>query len=906
MKHIFKGKDSIHFINSLVCSLALFMVSVTAYGQSIEVNSTNYKQTIDMIGGDMERSASAIQSAQNKDDILQWSFGDINFNVCRVQYDKNQELTEGNKNWSFYNKQVGTMQAIKAINPDIKFFATMRSDYDGYGDDNNMPDWIHTYSSKATNVEKYGVFLADYCEYMSQQGVAISILSTAKEWMWHVRAAEAKDIINTLYAELDERGIEKPVIIDQGFWSITAGLTYLKDVESLGTKDMYTGFCSHNYSNLGPEKWVEITEKAVALGKPMYDDETSTGSGSPTYGEERAMFKQIDEYIKKAERYKAGLSGEVYFEIWSRGINKETRSIYFPSSGEGRRLRGYYMMKQFSNNILNHTYVTSSVNDASKLYTITFRKDDKMVLWVINESNTEYTLPIKLDQSTITSEVSSHYWTNNTPIEGLTTSYTASGNTFISTIGEESMSCFIFNVTEDAVDVCNLPQTSIIEAECYSAMEGVTTETSTEGTDNVTSIENGDWLKFESVDLSEAVTQFSARVSTNTVGGNIELRTGSETGTLIGTLAITNTGGLQNWETVTANISELSGTQDLYVVFSGASGTLFNVNWFQLQAATPSVALHAETSNKTVDLTWTAQNMEPVTQNIYRNAYFSETGKTLIAENVTGTTYSDTSVNNGETYFYWIELIDASSNLIKSNTVEAKPSIPNLALASNGSIATQSSTAYNGPPELAIDGNTDGTFGNGSVSHTENGTAGSNTLKWWQVDLQANYNIETINIYNRTGSNYGERLNNFTVEVKDANGDVKFSRLYTDYPNPLLTIETGGVIGRVVKISKTSDNGITLAEVEVYGEDASLSNTNFEKLNVEVYPNPVSNNLTVLMPNSKFSQYTIFDISGRVNKQGVITNDIQKLNIDLRDLSKGMYLIYLKGLDSRTLKLVKN
>ncbi|MEP3837779.1 MAG: carbohydrate-binding protein, partial [Algibacter sp.] len=880
MKLIIKGKESIYFINSLICNMVLFMVSVTAFSQSIEINSTNYRQTIDMIGGDMERSASAVQSAQNKGDILQWSFGDINFNVCRVQYDKNQELTEGNKNWSFYNKQVATMQAIKAINPDIKFFATMRSDYDGYGDDNNMPDWIHTYSSKATNVEKYGVFLADYCEYMSQQGVAISMLSTAKEWMWHVRASEAKDIINTLYAELDERGIEKPVIIDQGFWSITAGLTYLKDVESLGTKDLYTGFCSHNYSNLGPEKWVEITEKAVALGKPMYDDETSTGSGSPTYGEERAMFKQIDEYIKKAERYKAGLSGEVYFEIWSRGINKETRSIYFPSNGEGRRLRGYYMMKQFSNNILNHTYLTSTVNNASNVYTITFRKDDKMVLWVINEGNTAYTLPISLDQSTITSEVSAHYWTNNTPIEGVTTSYPASGNTFIPTIGEESMSCFIFNVTEDAVDVCTLPQTSIIEAECYSVMQGVTTEASTEGTDNVTSIENGDWLKFESVELSEGVTQFNARVSSNTAGGNIELRTGSETGTLIGSLTIANTDGLQNWETVTTNISELSGTQDLYFVFSGASGSLFNVNWFQLQAAPSSVTLNAETSNKTVDLTWTAQNIEAVTQNIYRNAYFSETGKTLIAENVTGSTYSDTSVNNGETYFYWIELIDASSNLTKSNTVEAKPSIPNLALASNGSIATQSSTAYNGPPELAIDGNTDGNFNNGSVSHTENGTAGSNTLKWWQVDLQVNYNIETINIYNRTGSNYGERLNNFTVEVKDANGDVTFSQLYTDYPNPLLTIETGGVIGRVVRISKTSDNGITLAEVEVYGEDASLSNTNFEKQNVEVYPNPVSNNLTVLMPNSKFNQYTIFDISGRVNKQGVITNDLQKLNID--------------------------
>ncbi|MEP3838541.1 MAG: carbohydrate-binding protein, partial [Algibacter sp.] len=68
---------------------------------------------------------------------------------------------------------------------------------------------------------------------------------------------------------------------------------------------------------------------------------------------------------------------------------------------------------------------------------------------------------------------------------------------------------------------------------------------------------------------------------------------------------------------------------------------------------------------------------------------------------------------------------------------------------------------------------------------------------------------------------------------------------------------------------------LVLKEVE------SLSQESFEKNNeVRLYPNPVSNNLTVLMPNSKFNQYTIFDISGRVNKQGVITNDLQKLNID--------------------------
>ncbi|MFY0713599.1 carbohydrate-binding protein [Seonamhaeicola sp. NFXS20] len=886
------------------CFVALLILTINSFSQSIVVNSTNYKQTIDMIGGDMERSSKAIQNAQNKADILQWSFKDINFNVCRVQYDKNQELTEGVKNWAFYDKQVTTMQAIKEINPDIKFFATMRSDYDGYGDDNNMPDWIHTYSTKATNVQKYGVFLADYCEYMSQQGVPISILSTAKEWMWHVRASEAKDIINTLYTELDNRGIDKPIIIDQGFWSITAGLTYLNDVQSLGTKDLYSGFCSHNYSNLGPEKWVEITEKAIALGKPMYDDETSTGSGSPTYGEERPMWKQIDEYIKKAQRYEAGLSGEVYFEIWSRGIDKETRAIYFSNNGTGRRLRGYYMMKHFSNNILNHKYLTTSVNNAPDVYTITFRKDNKIVLWVINEGNTSYTLPIKMDQSTITSEISTHYWTNNTPIEGVETTYIASGNTFIPTIESESMNCYIFNVTEDDVDVCSLPQTTLYEAECYDEMLGVTTEPNTERTESVTNIENGDWIKFEAVDLGSGVTNFSARAACNTSGGSIEVRIGSPTGTLVGTISVVNTGGDQNWDNFSTTTSVLSGVKDLYLVFKGATSSLFNLNWFKLEPMPASVVLNAETSNKKVNLTWSLQNIVPAIQNIYRNAHFSETGKSLIAENVVGTSYTDTSVNNGETYYYWIEAVNSSATIVQSNFVEATPSIPNLALASRGCIATQSSTGWDGFPELAIDGNTDGNFNNGSVTHTS-ADAILDPEPWWQVDLQANYNIETISVYNRTGSNYGDRLNNFTIEVKDANGNTTYSQFYTEQPDPpLLTINTEGVVGRVVKISKTSSTALSLAEVEVYGEGTALSNKKNEFNNrVRLYPNPVNNNF--FLSHCIGAKLSIYNILG--NK--VLTTNVKQHNqtIDVSHINNGVYLVCVnKNGRLITKKIIKN
>jgi hypothetical protein len=433
-----------------------------------------------------------------------------------------------------------------------------------------------------------------------------------------------------------------------------------------------------------------------------------------------------------------------------------------------------------------------------------------------------------------------------------------------------------------------LESTSLIEAECYDDMLGVDTELSTEGTDNVGAINNGDWIKFEDVDADKGVKIFTARVASNVSGGSIELRTDSPTGTLKGTLIVANTGGWQNWETVTTTISEITGVQDLYLVFTGETGSLFNLNWVQFTAELPSLILDASTSNKEVSLNWTLENVVPVTQNIYRNTSFSDSGKTLIAENVNGENYVDSSVTNGETYWYWIEITDSSSILTKSNVIEVTPSIPNLALATNGSIAEQSVTAYGGLPERAIDGNTDGDFNNGSVSHTENGVHDSGTLKWWQVDLQADYNIETVTIFNRTGSNYGERLNNFTVEIKDANDNITFTQLYTAYPNPTLKIEIGGVVGRVVRISKTSDNGITLAEVQVFGVDSSLSIDKTNKIKeIGIYPNPIED--IFMVTNSHGAVIEIFNSVGALMLKNEIKSSSETM--DIGSFNSGLYFI---------------
>ncbi|QDT56964.1 Planctomycete cytochrome C [Caulifigura coniformis] len=82
-----------------------------------------------------------------------------------------------------------------------------------------------------------------------------------------------------------------------------------------------------------------------------------------------------------------------------------------------------------------------------------------------------------------------------------------------------------------------------------------------------------------------------------------------------------------------------------------------------------------------------------------------------------------------------------------------------------GKTATQSSTDYEGPPGLAVDGNTDGRFTEArSTSHTA-----IEDSPWWEVDLGESLAIERVVLWNRTDStDVARRLNGARLVVLDA------------------------------------------------------------------------------------------------------------------------------------------
>jgi hypothetical protein len=150
-------------------------------------------------------------------------------------------------------------------------------------------------------------------------------------------------------------------------------------------------------------------------------------------------------------------------------------------------------------------------------------------------------------------------------------------------------------------------------------------------------------------------------------------------------------------------------------------------------------------------------------------------------------------------------------------------STPHLAMAKP---ATQSSTLSGygtTSARVAVDGETNGNFSIGSVSHTN-----LESNAWWQVDLGASAPIGSIVIWNRTDCcsvrlhDYWVFVSNTPFSPTDTPASLKnragtWSSHQTAVPNPSNKITTAGASGRYVRVQLGGTDYLSLAEVQVFG-----------------------------------------------------------------------------------------
>ncbi len=129
------------------------------------------------------------------------------------------------------------------------------------------------------------------------------------------------------------------------------------------------------------------------------------------------------------------------------------------------------------------------------------------------------------------------------------------------------------------------------QAEHFSAQSGIQIagHGPAEGANTVGFTDDGDWISFEPYALGNTTT-FTARISSAGAGGTIEIRAGSPTGTLLGSVTVPVTGGWENFRDVTTGLSGApTGTTDLVLLFKGPTGqgNLFDVDAFTFATDSP-------------------------------------------------------------------------------------------------------------------------------------------------------------------------------------------------------------------------------------------------------------------------------------------------------------------------------
>jgi type 1 glutamine amidotransferase len=133
------------------------------------------------------------------------------------------------------------------------------------------------------------------------------------------------------------------------------------------------------------------------------------------------------------------------------------------------------------------------------------------------------------------------------------------------------------------------PADQTVQAESFSSVQGAQAFTKAGANNGQTLgyIDPGDWAAYNGVNLT-GVTTFRARVVSGGPGGQVQVRTGSATGTVLGTLNVPNTGNWDTYANVQTNLTGVpSGAQNLYLTFTGTGTGLFDLDDFTLVKGTP-------------------------------------------------------------------------------------------------------------------------------------------------------------------------------------------------------------------------------------------------------------------------------------------------------------------------------
>lgn len=310
----------------------------------------------------------------------------------------------------------------------------------------------------------------------------------------------------------------------------------------------------------------------------------------------------------------------------------------------------------------------------------------------------------------------------------------------------------------------NIP--SKIEAEKYCQMNGVQLESCSEGTQNVGWIDNGDWMTYNISVATAGSYKVSYRVASPNTGATLRLDKDAGA-TILGSVSVPNTGGWQNWTTVSNIVNLPAGN---YTIGLNATTGGCNINWIDIQInQSYSAKIEAESYASMSGIQ--TESCSEGTQNVGW---------------IDANDWMSYNVNLPYSGTYTIKYRVASPNstgvliLSKNATDQAVSSIPNTGGWQNWTTVTTTANLQAGQQSLAL-----------------YARAGGFNVNWWSIDygtlksaqdISTNVNTLDDNQLNVYPNPAREKLyiqlfslqNNIHLSVVDFSGRVVISKTYSE------------------------------------------------------------------------------------------------------------------------------
>lgn len=452
-----KYKVVYHFNSNPLGEIVFDKIAYTPEKSNMILVSDTIKQQM-RFGVDAERLWNWQSSLKTQ--LAELAVKELQSDYVRVAINCAYEREQGVINPSAYNQILEMMTAMKAANPNVKFFASERPLSQAYtsaeqtalfGKPNgcpwsSYPGWIMGFSGYGGifggggfNKDKAIQYLADYLNFMNKKGFTIDYMDFTNEGKT-ITPSIAKYMFDNLPAKLND-GVNLPVFVVPSSWSIKQGTDWLNSVNLSKNEDIAFKIAgTHNTSSKGScEDFVAASKK---LHKEAWNTELHNWTG----------INLRDEILNSSifwEHIRAGFSG---LDTWLfyGPANGKGHTMIWSSNTKITKSGKYEIFKKVVNNANRGYYLQTSMPN-SQCMTASFIKDSILTVWVLNKSNSALQNVFFLfnNRNILNKKIEVTRWNSSLPRQGVASSFVPLNvDNFIFSLDSASLYCFKIDLSK--------------------------------------------------------------------------------------------------------------------------------------------------------------------------------------------------------------------------------------------------------------------------------------------------------------------------------------------------------------------------------------------------------------------------------------------------------------------------